>query len=141
MTYPVWSCYSLFQHFTSRTSPDYMCSVADPEGVNGVHINPTLRPNFFIFMKNEAAKSTNPVPIILYMSKPPLRNPESILVFAGITALWSLSKTHYPSLVLVQPRKTCPCLTERFLMGHKESNQTKQSGLVTVCFIIYIKNT
>ena len=31
----------------------------------------------------------------------------------------------YPSLVLVQPRKTCPCLTERLLMGHKESNQTK----------------
>ena len=23
----------------------------------------------------------------------------------------------YPSLVLVQPRKTCPCLTERLLMG------------------------
>ena len=32
----------------------------------------------------------------------------------------------YPSLVLVQPRKTCPCLTERLLMGRKESNQTKQ---------------
>ena len=31
----------------------------------------------------------------------------------------------YPCLVLVQPRKTCPCLTERLLMGHKESNQTK----------------
>ena len=31
----------------------------------------------------------------------------------------------YPSLVLVQPRKTHPCLTERFLMGRKESNQTK----------------
>ena len=30
----------------------------------------------------------------------------------------------YPSLVLVQPRKTCPCLTERLLMGRKESNQT-----------------
>ena len=43
----------------------------------------------------------------------------------GVTALWSLSKTHYPSLVLGQPRKTCPCLTERLLMGRKESNQTK----------------
>ena len=31
----------------------------------------------------------------------------------------------YPSLVLVQPRKTCPCLTDRLLMGRKESNQTK----------------
>ena len=30
-----------------------------------------------------------------------------------------------PSLVLVQPRKTCPCLTERLLIGRKESNQTK----------------
>ena len=29
-----------------------------------------------------------------------------------------------PSLVLVQPRKTRPCLNERLLMGHKESNQT-----------------
>ena len=26
----------------------------------------------------------------------------------GVTALWSLSKTLYPSLVLVQPRKTRP---------------------------------
>ena len=31
----------------------------------------------------------------------------------------------YPSLVLVQHRKTRPCLTERLLMGRKESNQTK----------------
>ena len=31
----------------------------------------------------------------------------------SVTALWSLRKTHYPSLVLVEPRKTCPCLTER----------------------------
>ena len=46
----------------------------------------------------------------------------------GVTALWSLSKTHvYPSLVLVQPRKTRPCLTERLLMGRKESNQTNKT--------------
>ena len=31
----------------------------------------------------------------------------------------------YPSLVLVQPRKNRPCLTERLLMGRKESKQTK----------------
>ena len=31
----------------------------------------------------------------------------------------------YPSLVLVHHRMTCPCLTERLLMGRKESNQTK----------------
>ena len=34
----------------------------------------------------------------------------------------------YPSLVLVQPRKTRPCLTERLLMGCKESNQTKKQN-------------
>ena len=39
----------------------------------------------------------------------------------------SLSMNIYPSLVLVQPRKTNPFITERLLMGHKESNQTKQS--------------
>ena len=41
----------------------------------------------------------------------------------GVTALWSLSKTHL--FYLVQPRKTRPCLTERLLMGCKELNQTK----------------
>ena len=38
----------------------------------------------------------------------------------------SLSKNINPSLVLVQPRKTRPFITERLLMGRKESNQTKQ---------------
>ena len=38
----------------------------------------------------------------------------------------SLSKNINPSLVLVQPRKSCPFITERLLMGRKESNQTKQ---------------
>ena len=46
----------------------------------------------------------------------------------SVTALWFLSKTHYHSLVLVQPRKTRPCSTERFLMGRKESNQIKQTN-------------
>ena len=32
-------------------------------------------------------------------------------------------------LVLVQPRKTHPCLTEILLMGRKESNQTKQKSI------------
>ena len=54
------------------------------------------------------------------------------LTTTGVTALWSLSKVSkgarhiYPSLVLVQPRKTHPCLTERLLMGRKESNQTNK---------------
>ena len=39
----------------------------------------------------------------------------------------SLSKNIYPSLVLVKPRKTRPFITERLLMGRKESNQTNSS--------------
>ena len=35
--------------------------------------------------------------------------------------------TFNQSLVLNQPRKTSPCLTERLLMGHKESNQTNKT--------------
>ena len=35
----------------------------------------------------------------------------------------------YPSLVLVQPRKTHPYITERLLMGRKESNQTNKTIL------------
>ena len=38
----------------------------------------------------------------------------------------SLSKNINPSLVLVQPRKTRPLITERLLMGRKESNQTNK---------------
>ena len=40
----------------------------------------------------------------------------------------SLRKNINPSLVLVQPRKTCPFITERLLMGRKESNQTNISN-------------
>ena len=52
------------------------------------------------------------------------------LSLTSVTALWSLSKTHFSTLVLVQPRKTHPCLTERLLMGCKESNQTNQFRIV-----------
>ena len=38
----------------------------------------------------------------------------------------SLSKNINPSLVLVQPRKTRHFITERLLMGRKESNQTNK---------------
>ena len=37
----------------------------------------------------------------------------------------SLSKNINPSLVLIQTRKTRPFITERLLMGCKESNETK----------------
>ena len=40
----------------------------------------------------------------------------------------SLSKNINPSLVLVQPRKTRPYITERLLMGRKESNQTNKNN-------------
>ena len=43
----------------------------------------------------------------------------------------SLSKNINPSLVLVQPRRTCPFITERLLMRHKESNQTNHL-LITI---------
>ena len=39
----------------------------------------------------------------------------------------SLSKNIYLSLVLVQPRKIRPYITERLLMGRKESNQTNKT--------------
>ena len=39
----------------------------------------------------------------------------------------SLSKNIDPSLVLVQPRKTCPFITERLLMGPDVKNQIKIS--------------
>ena len=38
----------------------------------------------------------------------------------------SMSKNINHSLVLVQPRKTCPFITERLLMGCKESNRTNK---------------
>ena len=38
----------------------------------------------------------------------------------------SLSKNINPSLVLVQPRKTRPFITERLLVGRRESNQTNK---------------
>ena len=44
----------------------------------------------------------------------------------GITSVCPRARHVNPSLVLVQPRKTRPCLTERLLMGRKESNITNR---------------
>ena len=44
----------------------------------------------------------------------------------------SLSKYINPSLVLVQPRKTHPFITERMLMGRKESVQTNKTITITL---------
>ena len=41
----------------------------------------------------------------------------------------SLRKNINPNLVLVQPRNKRPFITERLLMGCKESNQTKQTNI------------
>ena len=45
--------------------------------------------------------------------------------------------TFIPNLVLVQPRKTRSCSTERLLMGLKESNQTNKihSSLIFVYMV------
>ena len=45
----------------------------------------------------------------------------------------SLSKNINPSLVPVQSRKTRPSITERLLMGRKESNQANK-----LCIYVYI---
>ena len=44
----------------------------------------------------------------------------------GVTALYPWARHIYPSLVLVQPRKTRPYITERLLMQGKESNKTNK---------------
>ena len=48
----------------------------------------------------------------------------------------SLSKNINPSLVLVQPRKTRPFITERLLMGRKESSQTKVASRICVFMLL-----
>ena len=45
------------------------------------------------------------------------------LSLTGVTALCPWARHIYPSLILVQPRKTLPFITERLLMGRKESNK------------------
>ena len=45
----------------------------------------------------------------------------------------SLSKNINPSLVLVQPKKTRPFITERLLMGRKESNKTNINHQMSIC--------
>ena len=50
-----------------------------------------------------------------------------LVLFLEHSSDLSMESTCYPSLVLVQSRKTCPYITERLLIGRKESNrQTNQ---------------
>ena len=48
----------------------------------------------------------------------------------------SLSKNINPGLVRVQHRKTRPFITERLLMGRKESNQTKTNKIKQTCSLV-----
>ena len=49
----------------------------------------------------------------------------------------SLRKNINPSLVLVKPRKTRPYITERLLMGRKESNQTNNFLYRQIVTVVY----
>ena len=51
----------------------------------------------------------------------------------------SLSKNINPSIVRLQSRKTRPFITERLLMGHKESNQTNKQNLPFPVFIAILR--
>ena len=53
----------------------------------------------------------------------------------------SLSKNINPSLELVQPRETRPFITERLLMGRKESNQTKTLCSCFCCHLLIFFST
>ena len=46
-------------------------------------------------------------------------------ISTGVSLLRTAQSLLTGRTILVQPRKTRPCLTERLLMGRKESNQTK----------------
>ena len=50
------------------------------------------------------------------------------LSLIGITALCPWARHINPSLVLVQPRKTRPFITERLLNGRLESNKTNKQN-------------
>ena len=52
----------------------------------------------------------------------------------------SLSKNINPSLVLVQPWKTRPFITERLLMGRKESKQTNKKSALEILLPILCAN-
>ena len=55
------------------------------------------------------------------------RHPEAAgSSLTGVTGLWSLSKTHLSLLSTGSTQEDRPCLTERLLMGRKESNQTNK---------------
>ena len=62
----------------------------------------------------------DPASIVLGHCPPTCSVVECLTLDRGAT-----DKNINPSLVLVKPRKTRPFVTERWLMGRKESNQTE----------------
>ena len=54
----------------------------------------------------------------------------------GVTALWSLSKTHLSQLSTGSTQEEPSRITERLLSGRKESNQTKLPGAKTRSCVI-----
>ena len=52
----------------------------------------------------------------------------------GVTALCPWARHINPSLVLVQPRRTRPFITERLLMGRKKSNQTNKNRFLSTFY-------
>ena len=48
----------------------------------------------------------------------------------GATVLCPWARHINPSLALVQPRKTCPFISERLLIGCKESNQSNKKHVL-----------
>ena len=48
------------------------------------------------------------------------------LSLTSVTALYPSARHINPCLILVQPRKTCPEITEKLLTGMKKPNQTNR---------------
>ena len=48
----------------------------------------------------------------------------------GVTEMCPCARHIDPSLVLVQPRKTRPYITEKLLIGRKESNHTYRGNFL-----------
>ena len=64
--------------------------------------------------------------------------------FTSVTVFCPWARHINPGLVLIQPRKTRPYITERLLMGRKESNQTNKCSkirtfTVSINFILLIE--
>ena len=78
------------------------------------------------FYRNQMLKSERNQKLSISVLAPPTRPALRRFEPHRRHCVVSLSKNINPSLVLVQPRKTRPFITERLLMGRKELNQTNK---------------